>query len=158
MSADIRPLAEEDLPALKAVIDGVGLFPSAMLDGMTAAFLAEEATAERWYVLAEAGLPVALGLCAPERMTEGTWNLLLVAVSPARQGQGLGRRLTAHVERELRAEGARLLLVETSGLAEFERTRAVYGRLGYREVARIEGFYAEGEDKVVFRKDLRAAA
>ena len=63
-----------------------------------------------------------------------------------------------HVEQALAARGGRVLLVETSGLPGFERTRAFYRKLGYDEEARIREFYQAGEDKVVFRKALGAAA
>lgn len=59
-----------------------------------------------------------------------------------------------HVERDLTARGARILLVKTSGVPEFARTRRFYGGLGYDEEARIRDFYEDGDDKVVFRKAL----
>lgn len=154
----IRPLAAEHLPAVKDIIDGVALFPSDLLDGMTAPFLAGEAPEERWLVVEEDGTAQAVAYCAPERMTDGTSNLLLIAVRPERQGQGLGARLTRHLEQQLLQQGTRVLLVETSGLPAFERTRKVYRRLGYTEAARIPDFYAAGEDKVVYWKALGAAA
>jgi ribosomal protein S18 acetylase RimI-like enzyme len=54
----------------------------------------------------------------------------------------------------LTARGERLLLVETSGLASFERTRAFYRKCGYNEEARIRDFYKAGDDKIVYRKGL----
>jgi ribosomal protein S18 acetylase RimI-like enzyme len=149
----VRPLAPGDMPAVKAVIDTNGLFPSGLLDDMTAPYLADEGGEEFWLVY-EDGSPVAVAYCAPERMTAGTWNLLLIAVHPDRQGQGIGAALTSHVEGTLAARGGRILLVETSGLPDFERTRAVYRKLGYEEEARIREFYAAGEDKIIFRKAL----
>jgi hypothetical protein len=47
-------------------------------------------------------------------------------------------------------------LVESSGLASFERTRAFYRKNGYDEEARIHDFYQAGDDKIVYRK-ARAA-
>ncbi|MBK1661359.1 GNAT family N-acetyltransferase [Paracraurococcus ruber] len=152
---DIRPLGAGDLPAVKAVIAATGLFPADLLDAMAAPFLGGTAAGDLWFVAVADGTPCAVAYCAPERMTDGTWNLLLIAVHPDRQGRGVGAWLTAHVERSLAGRGARILLVETSGLPEFARTRAVYQRLGYAEEARIRDFYAAGEDKVVFRRDLR---
>jgi hypothetical protein len=58
----------------------------------------------------------------------------------------------------LAASGERVLLVETSGLPEFGRTRAFYLHLGYAEEARIREFYQAGEDKIVFRKALTPPA
>ena len=48
------------------------------------------------------------------------------------------------------------MLVETSALPAFARTRAFYRTNGYVEDARIREFYAPGEDKVVFCKALAA--
>ena len=59
-----------------------------------------------------------------------------------------------HVEQDLVSRGARVLLVETSGVAGFAGQRAFYRRLGYREEARIRDFYADGDDKVVYTRAL----
>lgn len=154
---DIRPLVAGDLPAVKAAIDTTGLFPSELLEDMTAPFLGGTAGDEFWLVAAEDGRAGAVAYCAPERMTSGTWNLLLIAVREDRQGRGLGGLLTRRVEHEAAGRGGRILLVETSGLPAFERTRAVYRRLGYSEEARIRDFYAAGDDKIVFRKAIGRA-
>ena len=149
----IRPILATDLPNLRALIAGSGLFPPELLDGMLAPYLAGEAPGEIWLTTgAEAGGGIAY--CAPERMTAGTWNLLLIAVAAGRQRQGLGGALLRGVEQRLAAAGARLLLVETSGLAEYDGPRAFYRSAGFAEEARIRDFYQPGEDKVVFRKPL----
>lgn len=150
---NIRPVARADLPALRAVIDAVDLFPSAMLDDMVEDFLAGNASDANWLTVDDDG-PVAVAYYVSEPMTEGTWNLLLIAVDPARQGGGVGTALMAHVEAVLADAGGRILLVETSGSADFEQTRAFYRRRGYDEEARIREFYQASEDKIVFRKAL----
>ena len=151
----IRPVVRDDAAALRAVVDATGLFPGELLDGMLVGYLARQAGDDLWLTVDDGG-PVAVAYVAPERMTVGTWNLYLIAVHPERQGRGLGTALLAHVERALAARGARVLLVETSGLPAFARTRAFYGAHGYDEEARIREFYDAGEDKVVFRKALGA--
>ncbi|PWS35576.1 GNAT family N-acetyltransferase [Falsiroseomonas bella] len=148
----VRPVVTGDLPALRAVIAATGLFPAEMLEGMAAPFLAGEA--EEVWLTAAGGAAVAY--VAPERMTQGSWNLLLIAVHPGHQRRGLGAALVAAVEAEVIARGGRLLLVETSSLPDFDGTRAFYRRQGYEQEARIRDFYQAGEDKVVFRKLLRA--
>lgn len=89
-------------------------------------------------------------------MTTGTWNLLFIAIHPDYQGQGRGTTLIHHVEQTLMARGVRLLLVETSGVPSFERTRRFYRQRGYEQEARIREFYAAGDDKIVYRKALKA--
>jgi ribosomal protein S18 acetylase RimI-like enzyme len=150
----IRPAHRDDVPALKAVIDATGLFPSEMLDGMMAGYLNGDANNDFWLTLEGPAGPIGIAYYVPERMTAGTWNLLLIAVDPDHQGRRWGTTLISHVERGLAASGERLLLVETSGLPDFERMRSFYLECGYDEEARIRDFYQKGEDKVVFRKLL----
>jgi ribosomal protein S18 acetylase RimI-like enzyme len=150
----IRPLTADDLTFAKDVIDSTGLFPGEMLDEMTAPFLTGAAPDELWFVAADDGGVRGVIYCAPERMTDGTWNLLLIAVHKREQGKGLGSRMTRHLEQALSERNGRVLIVETSGLPDFDRTRSVYRSLGYVEVARIPEFYAAGEDKIVFWKVL----
>jgi GNAT superfamily N-acetyltransferase len=149
----IRPIAAEDLPDLKTIIDATGLFPSDMLDSMIATYFSDGQADELWLTDDQDG-PDGIAYCAPERMTEGTWNLYLVAVHPDHQGKGRGTAILQHVEKTLAARGERVLLVETSGLPAFERTRAFYRQRGYDEEARIRDFYRAGEDKITFRKAL----
>lgn len=143
---------------MKSIIDDVGLFAPDLLDEMTAAFLDGAAPDDLWFVAVADGTACGVAYCAPERMTEGAWNLLLIAVRKNHQGEGLGAALTRHVEQALAERKARIVLVETSGLPSFEPTRAVYRRLGYVEEARIRDFYAAGEDKVVFWKKIQSVA
>jgi ribosomal protein S18 acetylase RimI-like enzyme len=154
----IRPAAPDDTAALMALADATGLFPPdelAEIGRMLADHLGGDAGGDHsWVTDAAVGKLVGIAYYAPERMTEGTWNLYLIAVRPDRRGQGRGMRLVRHVERVLTARGERLLLVETSGLPSFERTRAFYLKCGYEEEARIRDFYAAGIDKVVYRKAL----
>jgi ribosomal protein S18 acetylase RimI-like enzyme len=153
--APVRPLRRDDLPALRAVIDATGLFPGGMLDAMAEGFLSGAAPDEFW-LAAEADGPAGIAYCAPERLADRVWNLLLIAVRPDLQGRGLGSALQRAVEAALEERGERLLLVETSGLPEFEGTRAFYRGLGYAEEARVRDYYRDGDDKVVFAKRLGA--
>jgi ribosomal protein S18 acetylase RimI-like enzyme len=149
----IRPLARADLPAVKAVIDATGLFPSDMLDDMTGDYLGEPDGPDIWLTVDLDG-PIGVAYLAPERMAEGTWNLYLIAIDPGQQGRGHGTSVLRHVEAMLAARGQRILLVETSGLPEFAATRGFYHGNGYHEEGRIRDFYAAGEDKVIFRRAL----
>jgi len=149
----VRQAEPFDLPALKAMIDGADLFPSEMLDDMIAGFFAGTASNEYWLTIDDGELK-ALAYYAAERMTEGTWNLLLITVHPDHQRQGYGTAMMCAVEHELSKRGERLLLIETSSLPAFERARIFYEKLGYDREAKIRDFYSDGDDKIVFRKAL----
>jgi ribosomal protein S18 acetylase RimI-like enzyme len=149
----IRPATAADVPAMKKVIAATELFPEDMLDDMMAPFLSGNSLGELWFV-ATASNAVGLGYCAQERMTEGTWNMLLIAVDPVEQNKGFGQELMAYAEQTTRQRGARILLVETSGLSEFEPTRNFYRNQNYEEEARLRDYYKHGEYKIIFRKSL----
>lgn len=125
----VRAITRADVADLARVIDGTELFPSEMLADMIAPFF--DGSAPHIWLVAEAdGAAQAFVYCEPERMTDGTWNMLTLGVNPDRQGHGLGAAVVRALEAQLRDAGARLLLVETLVTPEFDRTRAFYGRQG----------------------------
>lgn len=154
MNQRIRKVKKEDLPALKEVLDSSELFPSELLDDMMADYLNKEDSQDIWFTTIKDGQPISIGYCAPERMTEGTYNLYAIAVHKDLQGQGVGGAMMHFIETMLRESGQRVLLVETSGLPEYELTRKFYDQCNYKREAVVRDFYQEGEDKVIFWKKL----
>ncbi len=149
----IRSALGSDLPAFRDIIDAVELFPSEQLNDMFRAKAQGSISTQFWLTCVDDG-PVAFAYCAAEPMTRGTWNLLLIAVSPDRQGKGIGAQLMLQVEQRLRSRNARVLLVETSATDGFSATRSFYSGLGYTEEARIRDYYNAPDDKVVYWKAL----
>jgi ribosomal protein S18 acetylase RimI-like enzyme len=80
----------------------------------------------------------------------GTYDLYWIAVDPTLQSKGLGRALLDAVESAVRAEDGRLLIIETASKPEYAATRAFYERCGLELAARIQDFYARGDDKLVY--------
>jgi len=89
-------------------------------------------------------------------MTQSTYDLYWIAVDPARRGRGAARALLRHIEAVLREKGATLLLAETSSTPPYSRARAFYLKEGFREESRIEGFYAPGDDRLIYCKRFDA--
>jgi len=152
----IRPITPDDTTALIALADATGLFQPNQL-GELAEMLFDYfggSSDERFWLVDDDRGVVGVAYCEMERMTDGTWNLQLIAVRPDHQGQGRGTALLRCVEQTLTVRDGRMLLVETSGLPSYERTRAFYAKCGYEEEARIRDFYAPGDEKIVLRKLL----
>jgi len=79
-------------------------------------------------------------------------HLLLLAVDARRRRRGVGSALLAWLEATARTAGLGVIRLEarcTNGAAA-----AFYGKLGYRPVARVQGWYRGVEDGVRFAKDL----
>ena len=149
----IRPTKSQDISALKHVIDETGLFPSEMLEDMLSGFLSG-GHEDIWLSCEDQNEIIGFCYAIPEPLTDGTWNMLAIAVHPGRQAKGAGTKIVVELETRLRAQGRRILIVDTSSKAEFAQTRDFYLKNGYTEEARIRDFWAAGDDKVVFRKSL----
>ncbi len=154
MQHTIRNVISTDIDGLKAVLDSSELFPSEFLDDMIADYLTNPDSEDIWFAALDEGTPVAIGYCAPEKLTEGTYNLYAIAVRKELQGKGLGGEMMRYIEDVLRQKSARILIVETSGDAQFDLTRQFYLKLGYTHEATIREFWNTGEDKVIFWKKL----
>jgi GNAT superfamily N-acetyltransferase len=153
----IRPVTTEDQDTIIAIAEASGLFRPEEVEavaGMLAAHLGGQQGSDHVWLTDDDDGPTAVAYYAPEPFADGVWNLYLLAVHPDRQGDGRGAALVRHVEADVRTRGARVLLIETSGLPRFERTRAFYLRCGYVQEARIRDYYGEGDDKIVFWKSV----
>lgn len=159
--SDIRPFEPSDREAVLATVRAAELLPDegvAEVAGELDAQIAGEPGAGEWLVDRVASGVAGVAFFAPERMTDRTWNLLMLAVHPDHQGQGRGSALVRAVERDLRSRGARLLVIETSGVPDFAGQRQFYTHLGYAQQGWVEDFYADGDAKVMFAKPLSAAS
>ncbi|MEB3213704.1 MAG: GNAT family N-acetyltransferase [Leptolyngbyaceae bacterium] len=155
----IRLTTPDDTNKLLALAEAIGLFEPNQIEElaqMLGQYFSNEADREGLWFTDDDNEPVGVAYVAPERMTDGTWNLYLIAIHPDYQGQGRGTALLSHVEQMLANRGERVLLVETSGLKDFEYVRAFYRKSGYEEEARIREFYKVGDDKIIFRKALKS--
>jgi ribosomal protein S18 acetylase RimI-like enzyme len=90
----------------------------------------------------------------PIPLTQGVYDLYWIVVDPAYQKKGNGRYLLEYVEREVKKQGGRMLLIETSSQESYVATIRFYERNGYQLAARIKDFYRIGDDKLVFSKVL----
>ncbi|HXV94485.1 MAG TPA: GNAT family N-acetyltransferase [Pseudonocardia sp.] len=153
----IRPITSDDTPAVVSLAVSSGLFApddAEFIEQMMADYFGSKGDDGHMCVIDEEDEPLAVAYYEPARAADRTWYLTMIAVRGDRQGRGHGAALMRYVEEDLRARGQRLLLVETSGVPGFERTRAFYAKLGYEQEARVRDYYEPGDDMILFRKAL----
>ncbi len=90
----------------------------------------------------------------PIPATASSYDLYWIAVSPRTQRQGLGGKLLRETERLAREQQATRMFVDTAGRADYAPTRAFYERMGYHVEANITDFYAPGDAKVIYARQL----
>ena len=94
-------------------------------------------------------------ICYGKRpLTDWTYELYWIAVDPGIHGKGTGSMLVRHMEDDLKAGGGRIILIETSGRAEYENERKFYTKNGYEVQTIIKDFYRGGDDLFIYRKYL----
>lgn len=150
----IRAVTQDDLPALALVVDQTGLFPGEMLPDLAASALAGEEGA--LFLTGLRGLrPVGFCYAVQETLADSVWNMLALGVLPEFQREGLGAQLVQGLEEALRGQSQRMIIVDTSGTDAFDAARRFYIGNGYEQEARIRDYWAEGDDKLTFRKMLK---
>jgi len=156
VSCSLRPVERAQRARLEELTRATGFFREEEV--ATAVELLDESLAGdddyRFVGAFEKDDLVGYACWGPTPGTDGTSDLYWIVVDRSRQGAGVGTQLLSEVEGRLLAEGCRLVVVETSSRADYAPTRGFYENRGYTRAATIPGYYAPGDDLVVYTKDL----
>jgi [ribosomal protein S18]-alanine N-acetyltransferase len=79
-------------------------------------------------------------------------EVLTLAVAPAARRRGIGAALLAAAMQDAGRRGAAALFLEVAGANA--AARALYARMGFRDVGRRRRYYADGTDALVMRAAL----
>lgn len=154
----IRPTTPRDTKPLVELVRGTGVFKPLEVDTLDEVLSDYHATNEKEGHCCVLGhdQEKILGFVyfAPAAMTDRSWQLWWIAVEKSLQARGTGGQLLAYAEQQIRAARGRVLFIETSSLPHYEPTRRFYLKYGYELAATLRDFYAEGDDMVVFRKEM----
>jgi ribosomal protein S18 acetylase RimI-like enzyme len=148
----------DDEQAIRDIVESTGRFSDAEID-VAAELVRErltrgEASGYFFLVASDGERPVAYACFGPIACTVASFDLYWIAVSRTLQGRGIGRWLVGETEQRIRALGGRRIFIDTSSRADYAPTRGFYQGCGYRQAAILADFYNDGDDKVVFTKEL----
>ena len=151
-------LAPADAIAIEALVRKVGNFhPSEIA---IARELADErlqkgaASGYEFIIAEESGRMIGYLCWGPTPCTKGRFDVYWIAVDPKARRSGVGAELHRRAEASIAALGGQRIYIETSSTAPYEAARKFYERMGYSQAARLADFYADGDDKVLFVKEL----
>lgn len=97
-----------------------------------------EAPGIAFFVLREAGVPLAMG--AFKRIDATHAEIKSMHVLAEHRGRGLSRAMLDHLLAEARSAGYRRLSLETGAQAAFAPARGLYTRAGFAECPPFEGY------------------
>jgi ribosomal protein S18 acetylase RimI-like enzyme len=155
----IRAFRRDDIEPLREILRATGAFkPDEIAVAVELMEIVVEEPHQQDYIMYiyvdEEGAPRGYYCVGPTPMTTGTFDLYWIAVDPALQRAGVGRELLQHCEATVRSQQGRLIVIETSSQPKYDATRQFYLRNNYRETARINDYYAVGDDLVIYSKHL----
>jgi GNAT superfamily N-acetyltransferase len=152
----IHPTVPADTPSLLAIAEGTGVFKPMEIEALKEVLddyhRENQAGGHRCVSFAKDGQVIGFAYYAPTAMTDRTWDLYWIAVSKHSHARGVGGELLKYVEEDIRREGGRQLFIETSSLPHYLLTRRFYLKHDYEQVSVQPDFYADGDDRVIFRK------
>jgi GNAT superfamily N-acetyltransferase len=153
-------LRASDVDAIRELVAQTRVFSRAeveiAVEVATAGLQSGDASGYHFVVAEEDGALAGFTAFGPILATVASWDLYWIAVTPAGQRNGLGGRLLAASEARAEALGCRRIYVDTSGRADYAPARAFYERHAYRREATLADFYAPGDAKVIYLKELDA--
>jgi GNAT superfamily N-acetyltransferase len=100
------------------------------------------------------GQLLAYGCYGPVKLCDRRYHLHWLAVDRLYQGQGLGHLLEAAITRKIGIQGGVKIYAEISNRDYHAPVRVFYESCGYRLAAAIADYYSDGDDKVIYVKDL----
>jgi len=148
----------EDVDAVRRIVSSTGFFSPDEIE-IAVELIVErlekgEASGYHFLFAERSGRTVGYTCFGPIPATRFSWDLYWIAVEGAQRGGGIGRLLIDRTERIIARMGGRRVYAETSGRAQYEPTRAFYRACGYAEEAVLAEFYAPGDAKHLFVKEV----
>jgi GNAT superfamily N-acetyltransferase len=90
----------------------------------------------------------------PIPATKESFDLYWIVVDRKHQGQGLGKELIKASEQMISSMGGSRIYVETSSREQYKDTQQFYLKAGYHEEACMSDFYAPGDNKIIYLKQI----
>ena len=146
-----------DRPAIESITQSSGFFTETEVKLALSVFdeaIAAATTSYR-YILAEIDHRIVGYACfGKDEQSQSSYELYWIAVDQALRGGGVGKKLLEAVETAIRANGRAQLFIETAGREQYLPTRKFYEHQGYHQVAQLDDYFAPGDARVIFAKQL----
>jgi GNAT superfamily N-acetyltransferase len=143
---------------IREIVSSSGFFSEEEIN--IAAELAEEflekgAESEYFFVFAELdGKTVGYSCFGPIPATKFSFDLYWIAVHESERGKGLGKLIMTESEKAIQNLGGNRVYIETSGREQYLPTQNFYVACNCTKEAVLRDFYAPGDSKLIFVKEL----
>ena len=154
----LRTLAPTDRPALVDLLTRTTHFTAVEVSlalELIDETIADPACGYQFLVADLPNHPVVGYICwGATPITHASYDVYWLVVDETMRRRGIGRQLCAAMEQRICATGGGNIRLETSGKPQYTDTVQFYLQVGYHIAARLDDFYAPGDDLVLLYKRL----
>ena len=151
-------LLPTDREAIRRLVEATGFFSGEeveiAVELVDERLLKGESSGYHFLIAEEGGRLSAYACFGPIPGTKCSFDLYWIVVAPEGRRRGIGRQVLARIESRMAERGAGRIYAETSGQPQYAPTRAFCEACGYAPAAFLEDFYAPGDGKVVYVKEI----
>ena len=157
MGCMIREIEKRDIPDIENILGSSDNFSSEEIQcaiDMINTTLANQDD-YRFLCFEEDNRVVGYTCYGPTPLTQGTFDLYWICVDQKFQKHGVGTKLLHETEKEIINSSGRLVIVETSSNEKYFSAVNFYKKNNYSVASVIKNFYRDGEDKIIFIKNIK---
>ena len=151
-------VSETDRESLRHVLESSGCFYPFEMD--TAISLYDERLSKgvlsgyNFLIANKQNVMLGYSCYGPIPCTQSNYDLYWIAIDQLFRHRGLGTYLMNETEKRVKAAGGINIYIETSSRDLYNAARYLYTKCGYKIEAIFTDFYAIGDDKIVYKKNL----
>jgi ribosomal protein S18 acetylase RimI-like enzyme len=151
-------LTQDDVEAIHVMVAESGVFSAEEID--VAVELAEDRLSHKelsdyHFMLAESdGTVVGYSCYGRIPLTQGRYDLYWIVVDGNAQQRGVATELFRQTEEAIGKLNGKIVYAETSSRTIYAPAQAFYVKAGFELLCRISDFYADGDDKLIYGKQL----
>ncbi len=156
----VRATTSDDAEAVMRIAAGVTVFSAeevrAVGELLDLYFSDREQDEFLFITAANDGIVLGFACYGRIALTARNYELNWLATDPQAGRRGVAAALLGEVEAIARSAGARYVNLETSASPPYAPARAFYARQGYTIAARFPDWYTDGDEMLIYRKELTA--
>jgi ribosomal protein S18 acetylase RimI-like enzyme len=148
-------LKKSDIPSMKEILVSSGFFYDTEVEialelALENLHKGAEKSGYNFILAEELERPLGFACFGPVPGTQSSYDLYWIAVHKSERGKGIGTILMNKTRETIKKQGGQNIWIETSSRPLYAPTRQFYRNYGCEQVAEINEFYGEKDNKIIF--------
>ena len=154
----IRKIKQSDKNVIEEMLNNISSFTqdevSVAMELINVALNFKEQTDYNIFVYVEKNKILGYYCTGKRPLTDAVYDLYWIVVDVGYQGKGIGKKLLQHAEKFVNQQKGRWLLIETSSMDNYQKTRKFYMNNKFEIISKINDFYKLNDDLIIYGKNF----